>query len=114
MVEHKADDAGGYSTTRAIKEDQGPERGRAEGRTCGLQLHEEEGATTDGSRHPRVPVYGDEDTSRIPSDEVDDDDIVERLGKIFKDMPPYTPCPVPGLQHVLQERSVVMTKAAKY
>jgi hypothetical protein len=38
---------------------------------------------------------GDEDTSRMPSDEVDDDDIVERLGKIFKDMPSYTPCPVP-------------------
>jgi hypothetical protein len=37
----------------------------------------------------------DEDTSRMPGDEVDDDDIVERLGKIFKDMPPYTPCPVP-------------------
>jgi hypothetical protein len=38
---------------------------------------------------------GNEDTSRMPSNEVDDDDIVERLGKIFKDMPPYTPCPVP-------------------
>jgi hypothetical protein len=38
---------------------------------------------------------GDEDTSRMPGNEVDDDDIVERLGKIFKDMPPYTPCPVP-------------------
>jgi hypothetical protein len=38
---------------------------------------------------------GDNDTSRMPSEEVDDDDIVERLGKIFKDMPPYTPCPVP-------------------
>jgi hypothetical protein len=37
---------------------------------------------------------GNEDTSRMPSDEVDDEDIVERLGKIFKDMPPYTPCPV--------------------
>jgi hypothetical protein len=31
----------------------------------------------------------------MPGNEVDDDDIVERLGKIFKDMPPYTPCPVP-------------------
>jgi hypothetical protein len=31
---------------------------------------------------------GDDDTSRMPSEEVDDDDIVERLGKIFKDMPP--------------------------
>jgi hypothetical protein len=38
---------------------------------------------------------GDEDTSRMPGNEVDDEDIVERLGKIFKDMPPYTPCPVP-------------------
>jgi hypothetical protein len=37
---------------------------------------------------------GDEDMSRMPGDEVDDDEIVERLGKIFKDIPPYTPCPV--------------------
>jgi hypothetical protein len=35
---------------------------------------------------------GDEDTSSMPRDEVDDDDIVERLGKIFKDVTPYTPC----------------------
>jgi hypothetical protein len=38
---------------------------------------------------------GDEDSSRMPGGEVDNDDIVERLGKIFKDMLPYTPCPVP-------------------
>jgi hypothetical protein len=38
---------------------------------------------------------GDEDTSQMPGDEVGDDDIIERLGKIFKDMPPYTPCPDP-------------------
>jgi hypothetical protein len=38
---------------------------------------------------------GDKDTSRMPGGEVDDDDIVTRLGKIFKDMPSYTPCPVP-------------------
>jgi hypothetical protein len=38
---------------------------------------------------------GDEDTSRMPGNEVDDEDIVERLGRIFKDMPTYTPCPVP-------------------
>jgi hypothetical protein len=30
----------------------------------------------------------------MPDEEVDNDDIVERLGKIFKDMPPYTPCSV--------------------
>jgi hypothetical protein len=38
---------------------------------------------------------GDDDTSRMPDTEVDDDDIVERHGRIFKDIPPYTPCPVP-------------------
>jgi hypothetical protein len=38
---------------------------------------------------------GEYDTSRMPSSEIDDDDIVERLGRIFKDMPSYTPCPVP-------------------
>jgi hypothetical protein len=35
------------------------------------------------------------DTSRMPGNEIDDDDIIERLGRIFKDMLPYTPCPVP-------------------
>jgi hypothetical protein len=38
---------------------------------------------------------GDDDTPRMPGDEVDDDDIVDRLAQIFKDMPPYTACPVP-------------------
>jgi hypothetical protein len=38
---------------------------------------------------------GDDDTSRMPGDEVDDDDIVERLGRIFKDFPPCTPFLVP-------------------
>jgi hypothetical protein len=38
---------------------------------------------------------GDDDTSQMPGDEVDDDDIVDRLTRIFKDMPPYTACPVP-------------------
>jgi hypothetical protein len=38
---------------------------------------------------------GDEDTSQMPVFEVEDDVIIERLVKIFKDMPPYTPYPVP-------------------
>jgi hypothetical protein len=37
---------------------------------------------------------GDGDSSWMPSGEIDDDDIIERLGRIFKDMPAYTPCPV--------------------
>jgi hypothetical protein len=38
---------------------------------------------------------GDGDSSRMPGGEVYDDDIVDRLGRIFKDMPAYAPCPVP-------------------
>jgi hypothetical protein len=38
---------------------------------------------------------GDDDTSRMPGNEVDDEDIVERLGRIFRDMPSYRPCLVP-------------------
>jgi hypothetical protein len=38
---------------------------------------------------------GNDDTSRMPGDEVDNDDIIDRLARIFKDMPAYTPCPVP-------------------
>jgi hypothetical protein len=37
---------------------------------------------------------GDDNTSRMPGDEVDDD-IIDRLTRIFKDMPPYTVCPIP-------------------
>jgi hypothetical protein len=37
---------------------------------------------------------GDDDTSRMPGGELDDSDIIERLSRIFKDIPPYTACPV--------------------
>jgi hypothetical protein len=37
---------------------------------------------------------GDNDTSRMPGGEIDDDDIIDRLTRIFRDMPPYTTCPV--------------------
>jgi hypothetical protein len=30
----------------------------------------------------------------MPGDDVRDEYIIERLGKISKDMPPYMPCPV--------------------
>jgi hypothetical protein len=43
----------------------------------------------------RYRYTGDDDTSRMPGTEVDDEDIVERMGRIFKDMPQYTPCQVP-------------------
>jgi hypothetical protein len=38
---------------------------------------------------------GDDNTSRMLGGEIDNDDIVDRMGRIFKDMPAYTPCPVP-------------------
>jgi hypothetical protein len=38
---------------------------------------------------------GEGDSSRMPGSEIDDEDIIDRLGRIFKDMPAYTPCPVP-------------------
>jgi hypothetical protein len=37
---------------------------------------------------------GDDDTSRMPEGEIDDDDIIDRLMRIFRDMPLYTACPV--------------------
>jgi hypothetical protein len=49
---------------------------------------------------------GDDDTSRMPGDEVDDDDIVDRLARIFKDMPPYTACPVPEYSTVRLPKEV--------
>jgi hypothetical protein len=35
---------------------------------------------------------GDDDAPPMPGGELDDNDIVERLSRIFKDMPPYTAC----------------------
>jgi hypothetical protein len=49
---------------------------------------------------------GDDDTSWMPGDEVDDDDIVDRLAQIFKDMPVYTPCPIPGFSAVRPPKEV--------
>jgi hypothetical protein len=55
---------------------------------------------------------GDKDSSRMPGGEVDDDDIVERLGMIFKDMPPYTPFQSLSIpRHVRRTRLVVETSA---
>jgi hypothetical protein len=38
---------------------------------------------------------GEGDSSRMPGGEIDDDNIIDSLGRIFKGMPAYTPCPVP-------------------
>jgi hypothetical protein len=39
---------------------------------------------------------GDDDTSQMPGDEVDDHNIVDRRARIFKDMQAYSSCPVPA------------------
>jgi hypothetical protein len=49
---------------------------------------------------------GDDDTSRMPGDEVDDNDIVHRLARIFKDMLAYTPCLVPEFSAVRPPKEV--------
>jgi hypothetical protein len=56
----------------------------------------------------RYQYTGDDDTSRLPSNEVDDEDIVERLRRIFKDMPPYTPCPVPEYSRLVRQTRLVI------
>jgi hypothetical protein len=78
-----------------LPEDQGFERSRAEGRACGLQLMKRRVQPLMARDTLGYQYTGDNDTSRMPGGEVDDDDIVDRLGRIFKDMPAYTPCPVP-------------------
>jgi hypothetical protein len=50
---------------------------------------------------------GDGDSSQMPDGEIDDDDIVDGLGRIFKDLPAYTPCLVPDVVVV-----VVFTQCA--
>jgi hypothetical protein len=56
---------------------------------------------------------GNGDSSRMPGGEVDDDNIVDRLGRIFKDMPAYTPCPVPSTPlRVRRMRSVSVLKSS--
>jgi hypothetical protein len=49
---------------------------------------------------------GDDDTSRMPGEEVDDNDIVDRLTRIFKDMPPCMACPVPEYSAVRPPKEV--------
>jgi hypothetical protein len=51
----------------------------------------------------------------MKSEEIDDDVIIERLGKIFKYMPPFTPCPVEEYSMSRPPmRLVVVTIAPKY
>jgi hypothetical protein len=50
----------------------------------------------------------------MPGDEVDDDDIVDRLARIFKDMPAYTPCPVPEFSAAAHQIRLVAASLVDY
>jgi hypothetical protein len=50
----------------------------------------------------------------MPGDEVDDDDIVDRLARIFKDMPPYTAYPVPEYSAALPPKEVSSRTHSEY
>jgi hypothetical protein len=51
----------------------------------------------------------------MPGDEVDDEDIVERLGKIFKDMPPTLLAQSPSTPRLVRRtRLVIVTSASEY
>jgi hypothetical protein len=95
MVEHRANDAGRYSTTRATSEDQGVERRWAKAEHVAFSFMKRRVQPLMAPDTLGYQYTGDEDMSRMPNNEIDDEDIVERLGRIFKDMPPYTQCLVP-------------------
>jgi hypothetical protein len=57
---------------------------------------------------------GDDDTSRMPGDEVDDNDIVDRLARIFKDMPPYTASPYRSTPPRAHQRRLVAASIVEY
>jgi hypothetical protein len=85
MVELGVDDARRAPVARVVGEDQGAEGSFMKRRVQPLMARDTLG----------YEYTGDNDTSWMPGDEVDDDHIVDRLARIFKDMPVYTPCPVP-------------------
>jgi hypothetical protein len=94
VVELGANDAGGYPATRTAAKIKAL-------REAGLRAEHVAFSFMKRKVQPLMDrdtlgyqYTGDDDTSRMPGDEVDDDDI-DRLGRIFKDMPAYTPCPVP-------------------
>jgi hypothetical protein len=61
-----------------------------------------------GKQPKHRPWWNTEPTMQegIQLPEIDDDDIIDRLGRIFKDMPAYTPCPVPEYSTVLSPNEV--------
>jgi hypothetical protein len=57
---------------------------------------------------------GDDDTSRMPGDEVDDDDIVDRLARIFKDMRRTHRAPYQSSPPRAHQKRLVATSEVEY
>jgi hypothetical protein len=94
-VEHGADHAGGDPAPRVVGADQGAQEAGLRAEHVAFSFMKRRVQPLMARDTLGFEYTGDDDTSRMPGDEVDDDDIVDRLARIFKDMPPYTACPVP-------------------
>jgi hypothetical protein len=94
MVEYIAHHARRDPTPRAASTHQSAQGARTESRARGLQFHEAKDPAVDGSGDPGLRVHRRRRRVEDAGGELDDNDIIERLSRIFKDMPPYTACPV--------------------
>jgi hypothetical protein len=94
-VEYGADDARGYPAIRTAAEDQGFKEAGLRAEHFAFSFMKRRVQPLMARDTLGYQYTGEGDTSRMPGGEIDDDDIIERLGRIFKDMPAYTPCPVP-------------------
>jgi hypothetical protein len=94
-VEHKADDAGRYSTTRALKKIKALREAGLRAEHVAFSFMKRRVQPLMARDTLSYQYTSENDTSRMPDGEIDDDDIVERLGRILKDMPSYTPYLVP-------------------
>jgi hypothetical protein len=95
MVEHKAHHAGGYSTTPLLEKIKAlREAGLRAGHVAFSFMKRRVQPLMERDTLGYQYTYNN-NTSQMPSFEVEDDIIIEGLRKIFKDMPPFTPCPVP-------------------
>jgi hypothetical protein len=93
-VEHRADDVGGYPTPELLQKIKALREARLRAEHVAFSFMKRRVKPLMARDTLGYQYTGDEDTSRMPDNEVDDEDIVERLARIFKDMPSYTPCRV--------------------
>jgi hypothetical protein len=95
VVEHGADDAGGVQLPELLAQIKALREAGLRAEHVAFSFMKRRVQPLMARDTQGFKYTGDDDMSRMPGDEVDDDDIVDRLARIFKDMPPYTACPVP-------------------